>query len=68
MIKCDKCNNNISDVIQRGDGLPNAIGFELEDGRVITLCADCISKLGELKERNDEAGLKAFFKAIGVEV
>lgn len=68
MINCDKCKNNISDVIQRGDGLPNAVGFETEDGRIITLCADCINKLGELKERNDEAGLKAFFNDLGVEV
>ena len=43
MIKCDKCENIISDTIQRSDGLPNGVGMQLEDGRTITICADCIN-------------------------
>lgn len=68
MIKCDKCNNNISDTIERADGLPNGVGFQLEDGRLINICADCINKLGKLQEAGDDAGLKAFFKDLDIEV
>lgn len=46
------------------NGLPNGIGFELEDEKVITLCQDCIIKLGAL----DDKGKYAFFKELGIEL
>jgi hypothetical protein len=67
MIKCDKCKSNFL-IGNRADGTPNGVGFQLQDGRIINLCADCISELGRLREKKDEAGTKAFFKEIGVEV
>lgn len=67
MIKCDKCKSNFL-IGNRADGTPNGMGFQLQDGRIINLCADCISALGELKEKNDEAGFKAFFNDLGIEV
>ena len=45
MIKCDKCENVISDTIQRADGLPNGVSMKLEDGRTITICADLEASL-----------------------
>lgn len=62
-MKCDKCGNIISNKIQRADGLPNGVGFELEDGRLINLCSGCIMCLGML---NDE-GKKKFFNELGVD-
>lgn len=62
-MKCDKCGNIISNKIKRADGLPNGVGFELEDGRLINLCSGCIMCLGML---NDE-GKQKFFNELGVE-
>ena len=63
MIKCDKCKKDFSEVVDRSDGLPNGVGFELENGKVITLCADCIKDLGS----RDARGKDAFFKELGIE-
>ena len=38
----------------RPDGLPNGVGFEMEDGIVITLCCDCITELGGLDRKDQE--------------
>ena len=46
------------------NGLPNGIVFELEDWKVVTLCQDCIIKLGAL----DDKGKYAFFKELGIEL
>ena len=64
---CDKCGNYISQTLIRPDGVPNGVGFELENCRVITLCADCIKDLGRLKALGDQAGIDAFFDDIARE-
>jgi hypothetical protein len=66
-ITCDKC-SSIFITGNRPDGTPNGVGFQLQNGRLINLCAECISKIGRLKEAGDEAGLKEFFDDLGVEV
>lgn len=45
-IKCEMCGKEI---IPGNDenGLPNGVGFELEDGIILTVCSDCICKTGE---------------------
>ena len=61
-LKCDKCER----VFINGKGidhLPNGAGFQLQDGRVITLCRGCISCLGMLNEE----GKQKFFNELGVE-
>ncbi len=58
-ISCDKCESII--VSGNTNGLPNGVGFELQDGSVITLCAACLMKLGSL----DEKGKDKFFKELG---
>ena len=49
-IKCDECGKEF-EVGSRPDGLPNGVGFQLEDGTIWNVCAECIVKIGkELKE------------------
>ncbi len=66
-VKCDKCDS----VFISGntpDGLPNGVTFQLQDGRAITLCHNCIMQLGRLNEAGDNAGVKSFWQDLGVEV
>lgn len=63
MKKCDRCKSNISESIIRADGLPSGVGFELESGKVITLCAACIMELG----KRDARGKDLFFKELGID-
>lgn len=66
-LKCDKCNRVF--ISGNGiDGLPNGVGFQQQDGNIITLCKACIMEIGKLKEAGDEAGLKSFWNELGVEV
>ncbi len=67
MIKCDKCNNTFV-AGNRADGTPNGVGFQLQDGRILNICADCIDELGRLREAGEEAKIKKFFEDMGVEV
>ena len=60
--QCDKCGRTFVDG-SHGDGIPNGVGFMLDDGRLINLCANCIIKLGKLKEE----GKKKFFEDLGIE-
>ena len=32
----------------RPDGIPNGVGFQLQNGKMINLCADCRIHLGQL--------------------
>ena len=41
-MKCDFCGKKIDMREKRADGLPAGVGFELENGRIINLCTDCI--------------------------
>lgn len=66
-IKCDKCGNTFISG-NTSNGLPNGLGFQMQDGRVITLCQGCIMEIGKLKEAGDEAGLKSFWKGLGVNI
>lgn len=59
-MKCDKCKKEFIPG-NKADGTPNGVGFELQDGSVITLCAACLMKLGSL----DEKGKDKFFKELG---
>lgn len=66
MRQCNKCKSKIGNVAG-ADGLPNGLGFVLENGKEITLCAECIMELGRLKEAGDKAALDAFFQDLGVD-
>lgn len=60
-MKCDNC-KKVFVAGNRADGLPNGIGFEMKDGTVITLCAECIIELGRMSNK----GIKEFFENLGV--
>lgn len=62
MAKCNNCNSIIENV-PREDGLPSGIGFQMKDGGIVNLCADCLMKVG----RMDNKGKHDFFKKLGVE-
>ena len=44
MIKCDEC-GKFFEVGNRPDGIPNGIGFEMEDGTVYNVCSQCIMSM-----------------------
>ena len=50
---CSKCKKEFM-AGNRPDGLPNGVGFEMEDGLVINLCANCIMELGKLDRESQE--------------
>lgn len=62
MAKCNNCNAIIENVPRR-DGLPSGVGFQMKDGGIVNLCADCLMKVG----RMDDKGKHDFFKKLGVE-
>ena len=47
-ITCDKCGKEFK-VGNRPDGLPNGVGFQLENGQIINICCDCIIKQGMIQ-------------------
>lgn len=60
MPPCSKCGKRIK--FGNTNGLPNGVGFVLDDGRTVNLCQDCICKLGEMSD--DEK--KRFFDDLEV--
>lgn len=59
---CDKCKKKIDHRDIREDCLPCGMSFELDNGQLVTLCADCLRILG----RTDRKGARAFAESIGV--
>ena len=53
MIKCETCGKEI---VPGNDenGLPNGVGFELEDGSLLNVCSDCIAEVGRNPKYLDE--------------
>ena len=41
-MKCDCC-GKVFEAGNRADGIPNGLGFQLRDGGMVTLCADCLT-------------------------
>ena len=59
--KCAKCKQQkpiIPDSI-----IPAMVGFEMEDGKIINICSDCLAKLGEMKDGETDN----FFEGLGEE-
>lgn len=46
IVTCDECGKEFSPR-NRPDGLPNGVGFLLEDGKILNICADCIIEMGK---------------------
>jgi hypothetical protein len=59
---CDRCGKKIYPV--NINGMPSGIAAELEDGKTITLCQDCIIRLGSIKD--DKEASDQFWKEAGI--
>lgn len=53
-IKCSMCGKEFEPG-NGPDGIPNGLGFVKEDGTVITMCADCIIKMGIAKSARHDS-------------
>lgn len=51
-MKCNECGKEI-EIGNREDGLPNGVGFMLEDGTTVNYCTDCLILLGEKMETSE---------------
>ena len=51
LIKCDKTFTPGN----RPDGIPNGVGFQLQDGTIVHYCADCIIEEGRKKKNENRA-------------
>lgn len=51
-MKCSECGKEIIPG-NRCDGLPNGVGFVLDDGTVINVCSDCIINVGRYIQGDD---------------
>ena len=62
-IRCNKCGKEF-EVGNRPNGLPNGVGFQLEDGWIYAVCADCLIEMGwekwkeelEQEKKNEQKG------------
>jgi len=56
LILCDRCAKIFSPG-NRPDGIPNGVTFVQDNGKPITLCADCLIKQGAMvRKHNNEGG------------
>lgn len=52
-IKCNKCGKEIT-YGTSFDGIPNGVGFVLEDGTTYNICSDCLMDIGREKMEQEE--------------
>ena len=50
MIRCTKCGKSFT--LGNVGGLPNGVGFQLEDGTLINICRECLIKVGEMDDKD----------------
>lgn len=63
MLICDSCKKKIDYKKTRADGIPSGITFEVDDNKVVTLCAACIIALDKMDSHSiadlaQELGIK----------
>lgn len=49
-LKCEACGKTFLPGTNK-EGLPNGVGFETEDGSIITICTECINAIGKKFQR-----------------
>ena len=57
---CDACGQK--KVICPFSDIPAMVGFQMEDGKVINLCSDCLKKLGSMDDKEKDE----FFERLGI--
>lgn len=51
-IKCNMCGKLFRSGNDPETGLPNGVGFQLEDGSIYNMCCECICKVGDEELKN----------------
>lgn len=51
-IKCRKCGKTIT--VGNTNGLPNGVGFQLEDGTILNVCQSCLMEVGAMSDEDRE--------------
>lgn len=64
LIRCDKCKTYVNIKGKRKDGLPTLIQMVQEDGRVVSLCTECVNTLGRLVEEGKIQDREQFFEEL----
>ena len=52
-MKCDKC-GKVFVVCNHQNGLPNGVGYEMEDESIYNVCADCLMEVGRKLEEGEQ--------------
>ena len=52
-IICDECGKEIKP--GNTNGMPNGVGFELEDGKIISICQSCLIEMGKKAKKEGDA-------------
>lgn len=60
--ECDRC--GVRKELSYKDEIPPMVGFEFQDGKMLNLCCDCISFLGELVQSGNDEGVRDFWNEI----
>lgn len=55
IITCDGCGNTFTPG-NRKSGIPNGVGFILDNGQQVNVCADCMMNEDKVKEICDKYG------------
>lgn len=48
-ILCDECQKEIKP--GNTNGMPNGVGFKLEDGKIINICQSCLIEIGKKSKK-----------------
>ena len=54
-IKCDCCGNKF--IAGSSNGLPNGVGFETDDGKLVNICKLCLMNKSKLNKFLEERGI-----------
>lgn len=55
---CDKCKKFF--VAGNRDGIPNGVKMVMQNNKTVTLCADCLIKLGAMNEQQRQEFIAEF--------
>lgn len=64
LIKCDKCGTYINIKAKRKDGLPNLIQLVGDDGKVVSVCTECVNVLGKAVRDGKIEDREQFFEEL----
>ena len=64
LIRCDKCGTYINIKSKRSDGLPTLIQLVDDNGKVVSVCTDCVNVLGKAVKHGDITSREQFFEEL----